>query len=73
MANVKLVPYGISNFLQVIKENKYYTDKTMFLEKLEIAGNFLFIVRPRRFGKSIFVSMMRTYYDRENGCSQRND
>lgn len=63
MENVKLIPYGISNFLQVRKENKYYSDKTMFLKKMELAGNFLFIVRPRRFGKSIFVSMMRAYYD----------
>lgn len=63
MENVKLIPYGISNFLQVRKENKYYSDKTYFLEKMELAGNFLFIVRPRRFGKSIFVSMMRAYYD----------
>lgn len=63
MANVKLIPYGISNFLQVVKENKYYSDKTMFLDRLENAGNFLFLVRPRRFGKSIFLSMMCAYYD----------
>lgn len=63
MADVKLIPYGISSFQQVRKENKYYSDKTMFLEKMENAGNFLFLTRPRRFGKSIFLSMMRSYYD----------
>lgn len=63
MANVKLIPYGISNFLQVRKENKYYADKTMYLERMENTGNFLFLTRPRRFGKSLFLSMMRTYYD----------
>lgn len=63
MAKVKLVPYGISNFLQVRKEDKYYSDKTMFLKMMEDAGNFLFLTRPRRFGKSIFLSMMRAYYD----------
>lgn len=63
MENVKRIPYGISNFTQVRNENLYYSDKTMFLEKMENAGHFLFIARPRRFGKSIFVSMMRAYYD----------
>lgn len=63
MAEIKLIPYGISDFKQVRKENKYYSDKTMFLERMERAGNFLFLVRPCRFGKSIFLSMMRCYYD----------
>lgn len=63
MGNVKLIPYGISNFLQVRRENKYYTDKTKYLGKLEFTGNFLFLTRPRRFGKSLFLSMMRCYYD----------
>ena len=61
--NYKLIPYGISNFKQVIRENKYLVDKTMFFEKMERAGNFLFLVRPRRFGKSLFLDMLETYYD----------
>lgn len=63
MADIRLIPYGISNFQQVRRENSYYVDKTMFLERMEFAGNFLFLARPRRFGKSIFLSMMRCYYD----------
>lgn len=63
MAKVKLIPYGISNFVQLRNENKYYADKTMYLEKLETIGNFLFFTRPRRFGKSLFLTMMRAYYD----------
>lgn len=63
MANVKLIPYGISDFRQIRRENKYYTDKTKYLSKLEFTGNFLFLTRPRRFGKSLFLSMMRCYYD----------
>ena len=59
----KLVPYGISDFEQVRKENKYLVDKTMFFEKMERAGNFLFLVRPRRFGKSLFLDMLESYYD----------
>ena len=62
-ANYKLVPYGISDFEQIRRENKYLVDKTMFFEKMERAGNFLFLVRPRRFGKSLFLDMLKSYYD----------
>lgn len=57
------MPYGISDFAQVRREDKYYADKTMYLPEMETAGNFLFFIRPRRFGKSLFLSMMRYYYD----------
>ena len=63
MASYKLIPYGISDFAQVRREDKYYVDKTMYLPKMESAGNFLFLIRPRRFGKSLFLSMLRYYYD----------
>jgi hypothetical protein len=63
MTNVKRIPYGISDFKQLRREDKYYVDKTMYLPVMEEADNFLFLVRPRRFGKSIFLSMMRAYYD----------
>lgn len=59
MENIKRIPYGVSNFRQVVDENLYYADKTMYLERMENTGNFLFLARPRRFGKSIFISMMR--------------
>ena len=59
----KLIPYGISDFKQARQENKYLVDKTMFFERMELAGNFLFLVRPRRFGKSLFLNMLEAYYD----------
>ena len=62
-ADYKLVPYVISDFEQVRKENKYLVDKTMFFEKRERAGNFLFLVRPRRFGKSLFLDLLESYYE----------
>ena len=59
----KQVPYGIASFKQVRSENKYLVDKTMYFERMERAGNFLFLVRPRRFGKSLFLNMLEAYYD----------
>ena len=59
----KRIPYGICDFKQVRKENKYLVDKSMYLERMERAGNFLFLVRPRRFGKSLFLNMLEAYYD----------
>ena len=65
MEKYKLLPYGISNYVQVKREGLYMVDKTMYLERMERAGNFLFLTRPRRFGKSMFLSMMESYYDIE--------
>ena len=63
MEKYKLLPYGISNYAQIKREGKYMVDKTKYLERMERAGNFLFLIRPRRFGKSLFLSMMESYYD----------
>ena len=59
----KPIPYGISDFKQVRQENNYLVDKSMYFERMERAGNFLFLVRPRRFGKSLFLNMLEAYYD----------
>ncbi len=63
---VKRVPYGVADFAQVIELNQYYVDKTMFIPELEKQPSNLFFIRPRRFGKSIFLSMLYSYYD----CAQ---
>ena len=60
---VKRIPYGIQDFVQVIEQNSYYVDKTMYIPKLEEEPNYLFFIRPRRFGKSVFLSMLHAYYD----------
>lgn len=63
---VKQVPYGVADFVTVIEQNLYYVDKTMFIPELEKQLRNLFFTRPRRFGKSMFLSMLYSYYD----CTQ---
>ncbi len=65
--NVKRLPYGINDFEAVIEQNQYYVDKTMYLPLLENQPSNIIFIRPRRFGKSIFLSMLHAYYD----CSKK--
>ena len=61
--SVRQLPLGISDFGLVIRQGCYYVDKTMYIPRLEMASNYLFLVRPRRFGKSLLLSMLKSYYD----------
>ncbi len=63
MAPIRRLPYGISDFKQLRRDNFYFVDKTRYIPVMEDTDNFLFLIRPRRFGKSIFLSMLRAYYD----------
>ena len=57
------IPYGVSKFAELRRDGRYYVDKTAYIAQLEARADFLFFVRPRRFGKSLFVDMLRCYYD----------
>lgn len=59
----KRIPYGISDFRRIAEENYYYVDKTRFIERVEQAPPFLFLIRPRRFGKSLWLAILELYYD----------
>ncbi|CAM2966875.1 ATP-binding protein [Hathewaya histolytica] len=60
---MKRIPYGISNF-EVLREKNYlYVDKTSYIELLDRYAPYNFFIRPRRFGKSLFISMLENYYD----------
>ena len=59
----KRIPYGMQNFEDVIKEDCYYVDKTPFIEDIEDSNMYFFFLRPRRFGKSLTISMLENYYD----------
>ena len=62
--NLKM-PYGISNFEELITENYYYVDKTEYIEKLEnLPEKRIMLLRPRKFGKTLFTSMIENYYDK---------
>lgn len=68
----KKIPYGISDYAEIAKSNFYYVDKTRFIETVEEAPRFLFLIRPRRFGKSLWLNTMKAYYD-VNTANQFND
>jgi hypothetical protein len=58
------LPYGIMNFKRIKDENRLYVDKTHFIAMLEEEDNpYPFFIRPRRFGKSLFISLLEHYYD----------
>ena len=59
----KRIPYGMQNFEDMIERDCYYVDKTPFIEEIEDSNMYFFFLRPRRFGKSLTVSMLENYYD----------
>lgn len=60
------MPYGISNFEELITENYYYVDKTKYIEKLEnLPEKRVMFLRPRKFGKTLFTSVLEYYYDKK--------
>lgn len=62
--NLKM-PYGISNYEKIIKDGYYYVDKTMYIEKLEnLPETSIIFLRPRKFGKTLFTSVIENYYDK---------
>ncbi len=61
---MKKLPYGISNYEEIIEDGYYYVDKTMYIEKLEsIPEKRIMFLRPRKFGKTLFTSTLENYYD----------
>ena len=56
-------PYVLSDFATLIQEGYFYQDRTDRIPMLEEAGRQLIFIRPRRFGKSLLLSMLEHYYD----------
>lgn len=59
----KRIPYGMQNFEDIIERDCYYVDKTPFIEQIEESNKYFFFIRPRRFGKTLTLSMLENYYD----------
>ena len=59
----KKIPYGLTDYVLLMTDNYYYVDKTRYIEQLEQTARFLFLSRPLRFGKSLFLNMLNCYYD----------
>ena len=59
----KILPVGVENFPDVVRNNCYYVDKTAFIKALMTSGNKVqLITRPRRFGKTLFMDMMKSFF-----------
>ena len=64
------LPIGIDNFEKLIKNGYYFVDKTLFIKELiDMKGEVNLFTRPRRFGKTLNMSMLRYFFDRENPAS----
>ena len=61
---MKKLPYGISDYERILTNNYFYIDKTKYIEKLEnMAEPYIIFLRPRKFGKTLFTSVLENYYD----------
>jgi hypothetical protein len=60
----KYTPLGYSDFKTIIKENRYYVDKTTLISSVLKGGQISLLCRPRRFGKSLNLSMLRYFFDK---------
>ncbi len=60
---MRRIPYGETDYVTIRKENSYYVDKTAFIPYFENAAKYIMFLRPRRFGKSLFLNMLEAYYD----------
>ena len=62
---MRKLPNGISNYEDIIEENRIYVDKTMYIEKMEdLSDKTIMFLRPRKFGKTLFTSTLECYYDK---------
>lgn len=66
MAEYRPLPIGVEDFRELIKKNYYYIDKTLFIQELlDKLGKVNLFMRPRRFGKTLVLSMLKYYFEKE--------
>ena len=67
------MPYGISKYEKIINNGYYYVDKTKYIEKLEnLPETSIMFLRPRKFGKTLFTSVLENYYDKNKADKFEN-
>ena len=59
----KSIPYGITDYDRIVNENYYYVDKTDFIPMIEKSDSFFTFLRPRRFGKTLYLATLDAYYN----------
>lgn len=59
----KRIPYALADYRRMREDNAYYVDKTRFIPLIEAAPYYLFCIRPRRFGKTLWLTLLDYYYD----------
>ena len=67
---MKQIPYGLTDFGRIQKENYYYVDKTMFIEKIEMQPSYLFLIRPDASGKACCCPRWRPISKERRSCSR---
>jgi hypothetical protein len=71
---MKKLPVGVSDFKKIIQDNYYYVDKTLFIKEIIDKGDtILLIPRPRRFGKTLNLSMLKYFYDCQPGEEENKE
>ena len=67
------MPYGISKYEKIVNDGYYYVDKTKYIEKLEnLPETSIMFLRPRKFGKTLFTSVLENYYDKNKANEFEN-
>lgn len=70
---LKKIPVGIEDFKEIITKDYYYIDKTKLIEELLLEGSRVTLfTRPRRFGKTLNMSMLRYFFDIKNAENNKN-
>ena len=67
---MKILPIGISDYKTIIDNNHYYVDKTLLIKEINEIAGVLLITRPRRFGKTLNLSMLKYFFEK---TEQKND
>ena len=60
---LKNLPVGIQTFEKIVEQDRLYVDKTEYILKMLKLSNYIFLSRPRRFGKSLLVSTLQSYFE----------